>query len=597
MLMTSYSQRSLFKWACALLILLMICAMAAIFIFQVDRWLPRYALPFTDVIAQRSQTKISFSMVHYRFPDHIIFKNVTVFEADKKAPILQASRVTVGLFNTIVINDMAIHFPAFKDYWARHGEKVHAWAAALPQKNMRLVVPNGRFYLTDDGKGDPVAFKIDLRLDQDRLNAHGSWGDKHPFNYALYVHAHDHGFDLDKFTLTDTGSSMNLWGSWHGDTIDWKGFIFYEKFYILDIDGNLKVQQNAVALKQLSFNINGDPVKVRGYCSPKNIFQCDADIALKNIRLHLHSQNTPQGLALKGGADLNGTHVDFEDLTGQVVNNNFLKLRTKRIQAIFPVQGREHKVFIDDLWASIDFARPYQKIIALSARMYGGNFHSRIRLETSSLPWQLKGQGQFEGIDIGLLSSSFSSLKQCHGHLYGNFDLQAPKNTEFTGALTLHNGDFDNTDFQVWAAKTLQMPSLDHLSNAEMSCRFKVDEKSKTLEDLRLNTDEFNLRGFFDLDADDLVSSQDSVRFSKKTLSESPIGRQIIGLVRGAWTLPFEFRLSGNIYRMNFQWDNSPLKDKVRQHLFSFFERMIDQRMDAHPVYRVTIPSESVSPG
>ena len=141
------------------------------------------------------------------------------------------------------------------------------------------------------------------------------------------------------------------------------------------------------------------------------------------------------------------------------------------------------------------------------------------------------------------------------------------------------------------------MPSLDHVSGADLSCDFKIDGKSKILEDLKLNTGDVDLSGFFHVDTDNLVSSQGSIRFSKKLLSESTIGRHIIGLVHGAWNLPLEFSLSGNLYRMNFQWDKSPLKDKVRQHMFSFFERMIDQRMDANPSYKVTIPSESVSPG
>lgn len=141
------------------------------------------------------------------------------------------------------------------------------------------------------------------------------------------------------------------------------------------------------------------------------------------------------------------------------------------------------------------------------------------------------------------------------------------------------------------------MPSLDHISGADLSAHFKIDGESKMFDDLRLTTDDLNLSGFFHLDADDLVSSRMSVRFSKGLLSESHIGRNIIGLVHGAWTLPFDFRLSGNVYSTNFQWDNSTLKDKVRQHMFSFFEHMIDRRMDAHPTYKLAIPSESVSPG
>ena len=101
---------------------------------------------------------------------------------------------------------------------------------------------------------------------------------------------------------------MNLWGSWRDNNIDWNGFIFYDKFYILDIDGHLKIQQKDIVLKQLSFSVDGDGVGARGQCSRQNLFQCDADITylrgsqhldpqrpLKNINLHLHAQNTPAG--------------------------------------------------------------------------------------------------------------------------------------------------------------------------------------------------------------------------------------------------------------------------------------------------------------
>ncbi len=604
----------------AILILLIISAMVAIFSFKGNRWLSRYALSFADVIAQQSQTKISFGKVHYLFPTTIIFKNVNVLSADGKGPMLQASRVTVGSFNNIVIGDMAIDFPVLKNYLTLHGKKIYAWAKTLPQKNIRLLVPNGRLYPTGLTKGNPITFKIDFSLNQNYLSAHGFWDDKDKFNYKLYGNIRGSGFDLDKLTLENGRSSMDLWGSWHDNNIDWKGFIFYNKFYILDIDGHLKIQEKDIVLERLFFSVDGDDVGIRGHCSKQNLFQCDADITyrrqaqhinaqqpLKNINLHLHAQNSPQGLSFKGWADFdriyagwadfNHMHVDFEDLKILIINDNFLKLKIKQMQSLFSIHGNEHKVLLEDLLACIHFADPYQKAIALSSDMYAGHLYGRIFLNTSSLPWQIKGQGKFEEIDMDLLSNNFSSFKQCHGRLSSNFNLQVSTDIKLTGNLALQNGDFRNSDFQEWLAKILQMPSLDHVSNADLSSHFKIIGKSKMLDDLKLNTDDFDFSGFFHIDADDLVSSQGSVRFSKELLSESPIGRKIIGLVRGAWTLPFEFRLSGNLYRMNFQWNKSPLKDKVRQHLFSFFERIIEQRMDAHPYYNVTTPNESVSPG
>jgi hypothetical protein len=642
MLMVHYLQRFLFKWKYVILIISIISAMVATFSFQINRWLPNYTLSFSNLTAQQFQAKISYRTVHYRFPTYVIFKDVKIFSTNKKNPMLQASRIIMGFpfplfsssspFNYMDMEGMQIDFPVLKDYLTHQGDKIRKWAKTFPKGKIRFLAPNGRFQLKDNTNEAPITFKIDLSIDQDHLSAQGYWGNKNRYNYELYGNFRNSGFDLDKLTMQDgLLSSLNLWGSWHGNSINWKGFIFYDKFYILDIDGHLNLEQNDLVLKQLSFSINGDDVTASGHCSKQDLFQCDAAIIysrqkqklnlqqpLKNINLSFHAQNTLRGISFKGLADvyfildpaphpfLKSVHVDFEDLKGRIVNGNILKLRIKQIQSIFSMESNEHKVLLENLLASFDFARPYQKIIGLSARMYAGHLHSRIFLNTFSLPWQIKGQGKFEGIDMKRFSADFFSFKQCYGLFSGTFNLNPSKtsfasskllqDTELTGTLALHNGNFYDSDFQEWVAKTLQMPSLDNLSSTDFSCDFKIDGDSKMLGNLKLHSDDLDLSGFFDLDADDLVSSHGSVRFTKNLLSESPIGRKIIGLVRGAWTLPFEFSLSGDMHRMNFQWDSSPLKDKVRQHMFSFFERMIDRRMDAHPYYKMAIPNGSVSP-
>jgi hypothetical protein len=620
MLTVNYLQRFLFKWKYAIAIILMISAIAAAVSFQINRWLPNYALSFSQLISQQFHTEISFKSVNYRFPNYIIFKDVKVLEYDGKAPMLEASKVimnyTFPLFssatplNDITINHLAVNFPVLKNYWGRHNKKIYAWARALPKGSMRLLVPNGRIYLKDYPQGNSISFNTDLSFNQGRVNARGSWMNNGKFNYELYGNIHNAGFDLDKLTLEEGRSSMNLWGAWHGSNIDWKGFIFYDKFYILDIDGHIIIQDKDIVLKQLSFSIDGDGVGARGRCSRQDLFQCNADMTywqgvqhldgqgpFKNINLHLNAQNTPHGLTFNGSADINflinprvpaylhNAHIDFKGLKAQFINGNSLKLKIRKLQGILPIHDNKYTLPTENILATINYAVPYQKTINLSARILAGLCHGRIFLDTSSLPWQIKSQGNFEGVNID------------QGLLSGVFNLESSANIKLYGNLNLHKGIFNDTPFQAWLAKTLQMPSLNHVTGADLACQFKIDGKSKMLENLRLSTEELNLSGNFHLDDFDLVTSQGSVRFSEKLLNESDIGRHIIGLVRGAWTLPFEFRLSGNVHRMNFQWDNSPLKDKVRQHMFSFFERIIDQRMDAHPYYKVTIPNESVSPG
>jgi hypothetical protein len=124
------------------------------------------------------------------------------------------------------------------------------------------------------------------------------------------------------------------------------------------------------------------------------------------------------------------------------------------------------------------------------------------------------------------------------------------------------------------------MPSMERLSGVELFLRFKFNSQIAEFNDVRLHSDDLNWNGFFHLDSNHLVSSRNSILFSRELLSESPIGQKVIELVPKAWELPFEFQLSGDLNRMNFQWEDSLLKRKVEDRIPHFIEQSIQQRMD-----------------
>ena len=365
----------------AILIILIICALAATFSIQINRWLPHYALSYSNVIAQQFQARISFKTVRYRFPNGIIFKDVTISELNGKSPFLRTSQVAMGFsfplslsaasLNDIFINDITINYPALKKFWALHSKKVLAQIKVLHQGKLHLLVNNGQFYLKGSTNEEAIPFKIDFRLEGEHINAHGSWG---------------------------TSSSLNLWGDWQGNSVSWKGFIFYDKFYILDIDGRLRIQKNDILLKHLSFSIDGDDLGISGHCLRQTPFQCDADITyerpsphvnlqepLKNISLHLHVQNTLQVPSFSGSADLDlladptsliplhKVHLDFEKLNPLIINGTFLKLQIKQTQGTFFAQGNEYQIPLENILASLNFSEPYQKTISLSAQVFSGH--------------------------------------------------------------------------------------------------------------------------------------------------------------------------------------------------------------------------------
>jgi hypothetical protein len=487
--------------------------MAGVLAFQINRWVPAFAASYAQVLAQQSGTKILFQKAYFRFPNHLIVKDIAVFASRQKGMIAKTPEMVLSFswpffspkphLRTIVIKNLGIHSHLTRNYWM-HSE--------------------------------PLTLKISLDLVKGRFDVKGK------------------GADSDKF---------DLWGRYDDSAVDWRGFIFYKNLYILDIDGHLETGAKDIVLKRLSFTVNGDGVGMEGHCSKTALFACEADVAVdhKNqaIGTHLNAQNTPQGIYLNGTLDWPSARVDFTHLKIMLLNGNAIKLigdsalfSTSKNRALSPI-----KIAFGDFLANIDFHDRGHAAVTLSAGVFNGRLQSRIFLDTTGDPWAVKLQGSFDGVTINPL----------------------------------------DTPYPRWLAQNLRMPSLQHLSQVDMSGRFKIDGQSKMLDDLKLHADDFDLSGFFHLGADNLISSRGAVRFSKKLLGENPVGAHILGLVKGAWTLPFEFRLSGQAPHVNVEWEKSTLKDKVRRHLLAIFAHAIDRRMDAHPYYNVTMPTESVSPG
>ncbi len=607
---TSYLRRCLSKWKYALIILLIISAMVAFFSIEINRWLPEDVLSFTRLIGQQFHAKISYRSAHYRFPDYVILKDVFVFDDNKI--VLQSDRLIIGFLplHAVVADHLTIHSPAFKKYLAKNGKKIYTWIKGFPKGKVRLSVLNGE--LQGIAK-DPTGFTTDLLFEGEGLSAHGFFEHQGRCNYEINANIRDDGIDLDQFALKRGDTSIDLWGSWHLDSVNWKGFIFNDKFYILDIDGHLKIQKDLLVLDRLSFTVDGDAVDLSGECSRKTPFSCDAELGfwkaaagskspgpLKSAHLRLHAQGSPQGPVFNGSSDLyfifdpvshkfQNVHLNFDALRPVLWNGDFMKFNIGQLQGAFHLEDQERLVTLGHVLASIDFSRPYQKIIALSAEIFAGRVYSRIFVNTSFLPWQIQARADFNKIDMGPLGYA--------GNASGTLNIQSSEETQLSGILRIRHGEIKNTRLMQWLSKILQMPSLESVSGINASCRFYLDKTSKMIDNVKLNADDLDLSGFFHLDADNLVAARASVRFSKKLLKESPVGRKIIGMVGGAWTWPFDFSLSGNICRMNFQWNKSTLKDRVRRHLFSFLAKAIDQRMNKLPYYNVTMPNESVCPG
>ena len=596
--MENYLLKFVIRWKWLVILALIFGSLTGFFSLAVHRVVDDFVPSYATLMSDRLKLRTSFQRVHYAFPYKIVLDGLKIF--DKQAgtqAMLEVPRLTLEfsfpLFSShgkiclsqITLGRMKIRAPALSRYMMQHGRLMLAEFKAKPNIDMGIHVSDAQLFLFRDGRVVvPIVFNMDLSFGRGKF--------------------------LGK--LKDRYSFLQFWGDWRGNSLDWKGFMFYDgpltpkPLYVMDINGTLHVKDQGITLEKLSFSFNEDSVLASGRFfldgMPKfesaityrrQVKRVNAKNPLRNIEANLQGQINGGNIMARGSIDFDlfsdaklnmpwqKVRLTFQDLGVRVLNDELLQLKIKQAQARVASPGHEYKISFENFMAVMRQSKSAQFMMTSSAQLWGGRSQERVLLDTASSPWQVEAHGQFDEIDINRSGEALTCFNNDHGYASGRFDIQAPRKSSLSGNLSIRDGVFPDLSSSPWSvSKICQMPSLDHLSGVTLLLHFKFEPQGMELKDIQLRTDDLSLKGFFSLDSHDFVSSRISILFSQKLLNESPVGQKTIQLVPGAWELPFEFQFSGERRRMNFQWNDSTLKRKVENRLPGFIERSIQRQVD-----------------
>jgi hypothetical protein len=547
--MGNYLLKFVIKCKWLIILGLVLGSLTGLFSLAVLRVIDKFIPAYSSLMAGRLGLRVSFRRAHYVFPRKIIIDDVKVFDkqTDAKA-MLESPRMTLGfsfpLFSSqkkirlsqLTLNHLKIRAPDLGRYMMRHGGLVAVELKVQPQLDMQIRLTEAQLYLFRDSRVvAPIVFDMDLSLDRGQFLA----------------------------KLKDRHSFLQFWGDRRGPELDWKGFMFYGEdlmlhpLSILDIAGHLRFRDKGVTLERLSFSTDDAKVLAHASCWVDGPLKFDAALSydrqdghvnaqdpLRKIAIDLHGQLDHRGVLTSGDMDidlfskrsanmsLQKFGLAFEDLGAQVINDRLLKLKMRRAAVLLRTFGSEHKISFENLLTSIQRPTDAQFKMTLSAGLYGGSYQGLIVEDIASHPWQTKARGSFDKIDISRLSEIWEHFEKYHGQATGTFYFRASRSFSLTGSLSVHGGRFQDLDFLPWdVPKIFQMPSLDHLSGADLFCHLRFEPQSIEFRDVALRADDLDVNGFFRVDPDDLVSSEIAIRFSQQLFGESPIGQKILKLV------------------------------------------------------------------
>lgn len=479
-----------------------------------------------------------------------------------------------------------------------------------------------------------------LRRDQYRFSS-GNGGKAarvakgRPLWYSLKGRLKSDGLSVDRLVLKRGDLYSKLWGSVRGGLLKVNGFLFADTskrdsddtqpaflhdsgdfpadgelsnvdVYILDINGRLRLALPEIGIERFDFTLNHMPVSLEGNVSLRDPFSLDmrlsfrhgrsaaaghpffkkADVTLAGVwKDHALYTNGQMSIRFTDHAELSFSperaRVAFEDLSFYLDEYRRPGMNLSRGDIAYWTNENEHRLSVQDFKAAANMQKGGLKVIEMDAPFYGGSLDGRMWIDSSRTPAKVSSLVVLTDVNTETLEELLIHFAKFNGRLSGKMNFTNVPRLDLSGEINIYDGRLTDFAFFNWVGDSFRLPALKAIDFGRASARFSMNKERLRLYDIYLRTADVRIGGYFDVDSKNLVSSRLGLTFSRELLSQSSKFRPILKIFEGdASPLDFDFRLSGNLDAMNFQWLPSEVKQRIQDRIPDFIERMIERDVD-----------------
>jgi len=444
------------------------------------------------------------------------------------------------------------------------------------------------------------------------------------------------GIVIDHFILKSESMYSKLWGSIRSGSLRANGFMFMDTtiqnsneneysllrylrnfstdsemsnidIYVLDINGQMNFAFPEIDIDQLNFTLNNIPVMLSGNISlldPPTLdvnlsfrhshLGRDQDVFFKKADAHLTSTWKDRVLNTNGKMDIyfiehsdlsfspDNAQITFEGLKFYFDQNKRASVDLASGDIIYRANANEHRVSIKNFKAVADTKMEGLKIVEFSAPFYNGSLNGEMRFDSTQDPLIVTSHIELNSVDTDTLEELLVHFAKFNGRMSSTMELALIPRLDLRGNITITDGQMTDFNFFNWVADSFRLPALKVIGFKKASARFAISKKYIQLRGIRLKNADVNIEGYFDIDHQNLVSSEITIALSQDLLRESPKFKPVLKIFgEDDIYLDFDFRLSGSVDAMNFQWVPSAVKKKIQTRIPDFIERKIERNIDS----------------
>ncbi|MFZ2385582.1 MAG: hypothetical protein WBE75_05200 [Candidatus Omnitrophota bacterium] len=436
--------------------------------------------------------------------------------------------------------------------------------------------------------------------------------------FELNGSAENNRINVEKFKFANRALDGEIWGKVSAETAELKGFLFInntgiidrntpENIFILDIDSLVKFDCPRIEIDRLNFSINNNPVKIKAALSLERPYACDLKIdlafrgfknmgkdSLKNISLSasliLREDNS---LLVNGSAGidfpewrkepfpLQNARLRFKDLAIPTAKTPFLDINAVKLDLFCLTSANPYTIRLDDLRARIRPAGKNARIVAFSSGFHGGTLKGTARVGLKDYTPVIAAFAVIENAEADELDEILIHFSKVYGKLSSSMTFINYPQMIFKGDMHIRDGYLDNFSFFKWLADLFALPALNKVAFRTADINFLVDKDGAGLNNMRLDSDNVKLSGYFNLAQADMVSSKIALSFPRALLKGSPKFTPLLNLLnKKISVLNFNFQLSGELNDMNFQWLQSDFKDELQKAIPDFAEAGFEEKVE-----------------
>ena len=457
-----------------------------------------------------------------------------------------------------------------------------------------------------------------------------------PLWYRLNSQLKPDGLQIDQLIFKSGNLHSKLWGSIRGGMVKVNGFTFmnsakkhfdedeysssryFKDFsedeelsnvdtYILDIDGRVELAFPKINVEKFNFTLNNIPVTLQGNVLLQDPVAVDADLSLYGARAYGGTET----FFKKTDISLSGTwkdrvfnanveaYIDFIDRKDLSLSPESARVDIQGLSFYFDWHKRpsidladgeivywtnknEHKVSIGDVKIAANTKIEGLKLVEIDAPFYDGSLNGRMWIDSAQYPSKITSLITLTDVETDAMEELLIHFAKFNGRMSSKMNFTNVPQLSLSGDITVNDGTLTDFSFFNWLGDSFRLPDLKAIDFGRASAQFLVNKEHAQLSDIRLETQDVRIGGYFDLDSENLVSSKLFLALSKDLLRKSPKFKPVLKMFKDDDPhLGFNFQLSGNMSAMNFQWLPSEVKSKIQARIPDFIERLIERDVDA----------------